>query len=320
MLRTSRKWKNAVRFQARAAFPAEWKVHEFTTAPQVFPFAHACAVVFPLETILRGTTKASRIGSKIRVRRIEIRGIVVATGRSGLENIGCVQLEKWVHPDLVPSSQHTNTLQAYQPPYDGADWIRGSYRTPGGVSYDVDTENYPAVLTTERMQVLRRRVFSLFKTPAFIDNATVGAAATSPFPDAASFVTPIGSGQSFGFYPEERQTVPHVAIGAGSLAGGSYQIGSLPVAAGTIEQQTHRVRVGGGGLHHKKFRIVYSWSRGMEASFDDYDAAAGTVVYEKTNHLCIRIGCTALSRGNDSVENPGSMKSVMSVRVWFTDE
>lgn len=72
MLRTSRKWKNAVRYQAAQVFPAEWKV--FTARAGLAPVpATSTPTYIQLTTpIPQGLDTGNRIGNRIKVRRVDV--------------------------------------------------------------------------------------------------------------------------------------------------------------------------------------------------------------------------------------------------------
>lgn len=72
MLRTSRKWKNAVRYQAAQVFPAEWKV--FTARAGLAPVpATSTPTYIQLTTpIPQGLDTGNRIGDRIKVRRVDV--------------------------------------------------------------------------------------------------------------------------------------------------------------------------------------------------------------------------------------------------------
>lgn len=72
MLRTSRKWKNAVRYQAAQVFPAEWKV--FTARAGLAPVPATSTPTFIQLTtpIPQGLDTGNRIGNRVKVRRVDV--------------------------------------------------------------------------------------------------------------------------------------------------------------------------------------------------------------------------------------------------------
>lgn len=71
MLRTSRKWKNAVRYQAVQAFSAEWKVYQGSQGVGFVPSGSTWDRLF-LYNMAQGVAEDERLGAQVRIRRVDV--------------------------------------------------------------------------------------------------------------------------------------------------------------------------------------------------------------------------------------------------------
>lgn len=72
MLRTSRKWKNAVRYQAAQVFPAEWKVFTGRAALAPVPATSTPTYIQLTTPIPQGLDVDERIGNRVKIRRVDV--------------------------------------------------------------------------------------------------------------------------------------------------------------------------------------------------------------------------------------------------------
>lgn len=280
MIRTSRKWKNAVRFQAALAAKPEWKVFTAGLDTQGISIEPNATVVNLFSNIAQGSSSSDRIGSRIRVHRIDIWITFYAQGAEGENPVACA-LVLGTNTTKVPLTQSLNNY--FEPvggPYSG--WVHRTVPRLKGGSSTVITEEYARFLVTKRRVLAGVPMIS--QTSSWVASA----------PDNFSG----GTRQSI------TNQVNHGGTG-GTMPGGAWTQ-SPYVSEPMVPMLTLRRPL----VHHLK--LSRSWKRGLPVQFDDSDADG--VDHDDLNHCFL-----FFSQSIEAVSQQ-SARCNFIYRVWYSDE
>lgn len=299
MIRTSRKWKNAVRFQAKKAFPSEWKCREGLLATGAFTKVQAADDIIPSATDLTGTIPLGsgndmRTGSQIRVRRVDLWVSIDPPAANATYPDAHVRIELVQHfSNSDPIDADWRTICRYGSTVSAADtvtkWSWARNETP----YRVEHNRAPS------FRSIIKRVVRVVGIGSFQGwNASVRSnldrqsgvilpkeerqqnTSTSAVPVVVE--TELPSGQN--------TTVPaHNITNTGYEAANGYQTNQLQR-----------------GKHHKFFHASHSWSNGLLVTFSD---GTSSVPLIGQNTLILFMG----------TDEQGVLGTVQ-YRIWYTDE
>lgn len=310
MLRTSRKWKNAVRFQARSAFPVEWKVKELANpAAAVLLQAPSCTLLDLSGAIAVGTGPNQRLGSQIRIRRITIHLFFSSAESPGRENRGCVQLECHRWPlRLGAGAPAADARVLYADTVDiGIDWTNGAPRVLGGTTFG--SPAIAALGTRDLVHVLSRKKYSLFAPARFVDRAVIAPATLQAFP-AHHASTSDGLTQ----YQETSIVLRSNEYTNATGPGASFtQTGGNPTGIGSLAYNTGYPE--GRGRFHQRITIAHSFGpNGMKIQYGDSGASE-----EPQNAVYLRLGSSYLSYNEEAGAGEAPAKFTYYIRIWYTD-
>lgn len=166
MLKTSRKWKNAVRYQAIRAFPSEWKVlTSYATGASLG--SPASTSLWDLSDVAQGVAGNERIGRKIVAKRIEIWGEFVSHATSLDEPYVRQQLIVSPTETAAPGTDTTAEYEAI------GDWCRG--KVPMKLTMQTPDRMY-RIITDRRYAIrggpLLQYIHSVEGVPAGLTNAS----------------------------------------------------------------------------------------------------------------------------------------------------
>lgn len=308
MLRTSRKWKNAVRYQAVQAFQPEWKVVTVAqTTPVGLPGAPGGITTDLTSVIAQGLANNQRVGSQIRLRRITLHVLVTCGDCPGLENRGCVQLEihRWPQRLGTGSTSADARLAYVDTGARGIDWTNGAPRVLGNTAFGAD----PALGTRDLIHVASRKKFSLQAAPRWYDRGASAAAPGNAYPDHRHSTN--GLGGQLNYVDLRRLSTIYTNGGIGAAA--FSQMGGTVGGTGTIDLANDYPEIR--GPFHKRLvlEIVFG-PNGMVVQYPDVSS-----VVEPRNKLVLRAGSSSMSPNINA--SAGSFPSyiVFYGRMWYTD-
>lgn len=300
MIRTSRKWKNAVRYQARLASQGELKVHETLSAVANVPSAPTWAYFSLLDGIIQGLGAEQRIGDEIRVKRVDCLVAFYAGDKPSSELHCAAALCLYREPQFFsPKVDSQTVFQSTGLP--GVDWTRRGerLRVTGGWF------NGGALAgTPEYVDVLKIKTCDLIHAPRGVkaSNYTNFQSITQPTATVGTFTRAASEMHMQGTYP--------FTGGAAGVAG--------PETPGTALYRIVRAADSHGPLM-RTLRISKTFGpQGLRVRYvDNTDPTA----QQPMNQLVMHFGCSYFS-DPALIPGPGTHAAncKIYVRVWYTDD
>lgn len=304
MIRTSRKWKNAVRYQASRVLAGELKLQEIrNTATNPTQTAPYLSVYNLTAAIVQGLQSNQRVGASINVKRVDVWVYLRTADCPGIENRVRCELRQYVNPDDVPPVPIT-TQTHVETSIASIDWTSGAPRVRGGETFTYNGNDYYASGTREFVKILRGRTVNLMRVPARLNQLSYTSGAA---------------------YPSQNSLQSNVYSGDAEQIGRSATVANVSNPAGTISTPFHidsviSTRMGGGGRMFQRVRLFKSWpGKGLRVNYTE-GGVGDSLKQADENHVFLVIGQSKLSIHPATTAEGYASSFQYYARVWYTDD